>query len=377
MQKQCLLCGSTHLEELKAFANILRVTSDAKLFKTGGTLAICKICDLIQKYPDQKWLEEIATIYSNYTTFSADLGVDQDVYDVATNLMRPRCSIIYDGLVNQGCVSGNTIHWLDYGTARGAMLSAINAKNVEKYGYDIDDTHLSYLTKIPNFSNLYTEINPPTKQFDVISMIHSLEHFSNPLVTLETVNTLMRDDGLLFIQVNDTHKNLFDIAVADHLTHFDANTLSQLIERAGFEIIFTDNRFIQKEISLLAKKTTKKYSIRTNIRSSAAQINKQLNWLALSAGHIQKIADSKKLLIFGSAVAATWFYGQIPTNVIAFVDEDEKKIGKKHFGLNIISPDDIKRNDLVYLGLIPSISKKVYERFPHLSKNLILPPEMS
>ena len=208
------------------------------------------------KISDDKWIKEINIIYKNYDTFSLPGFNDQVVMDAHTNKLEPRCKILLSNLKNFIKINKNDL-CLDYGCGRGAMLNAISNVCDNLFGFDHDDTHEGYLSKIKNFKSLYTSRSAiPKQNFNLITMVHSFEHFVNPFDDLIFASELLKDEGFLFIQVNDTRLNPFEVLVADHLTHFEPGTLSKMIEKAGFKVVSVDNNWVTKEISMLAKKTT-------------------------------------------------------------------------------------------------------------------------
>ena len=105
----------------------------------------------------------------------------------------------------------------------------------------------------------------------------------------------LKDEGFLFIQVNDTRLNPFEVLVADHLTHFEPGTLSKMIEKAGFKVVSVDNNWVTKEISMLAKKTTlrsEKYKISSN--HDEDKVMKQILWLKKLRDKGMDLSSSKK-----------------------------------------------------------------------------------
>lgn len=72
--------------------------------------------------------------------------------------------------------------------------------------------------------------------FDLISLIHVLEHIPNPVQYLSHLRQkLMRTDGWLLLEVPNLYAHdCFEVA---HLTSFSAHTLSQVVKQAGFEIV--------------------------------------------------------------------------------------------------------------------------------------------
>jgi len=73
------------------------------------------------------------------------------------------------------------------------------------------------------------------KRFDLISLIHVLEHLANPVGYLTYLREQhMSRDGWLLVEVPNLYcHDSFEIA---HLISFSAQTLSQTIQRSGFEV---------------------------------------------------------------------------------------------------------------------------------------------
>jgi len=370
---KCLCCGSSSLNELEKFNSLKRVTSDAKLFAHGGNISICNECALIQKYCDKKWLSEIAKIYGSYTTFAINGVSDQLVYDQSTQSMRNRCAVITERLSKQtdleaaGCI-------LDFGCGRGAMLGAISSLGIDICGYDLDASHLPYLEALPNFRKLFTSRDQiRTERFGGVTMIHSLEHFTDPLAEVELAFDILIENGFLFIQVNDTRKNPFEILVADHLTHFEPSTLCNLVRKAGFEIVFSHNDYIGKEISLLAKKSltraTNADAKTFDATHSLEAMQQQINWLNQLAKYAKNLAEKPNFGLFGSSIAATWLYGEVKNGVNYFVDEDPSRVGELHLGKPIFLPSQLGSDHTVLIGLIPEVAEQIKNRLKNLPAN--------
>jgi hypothetical protein len=216
-------------------------------------------------------------------------------------------------------------------------------------------------------------------EFNVISMVHSLEHFTDPYVELTDAYNLLTDEGVLFIQVNDTRLNPFEILVADHLTHFEPYTLSEMVKKVGYKVLCVTNDWVTKEISLVAMKTNEKlnpHETANELTHNLDKINSQVDWLnALSIKGRQLAEQNKNFGIFGSAVASTWLAKEIGEQVLFFVDEDVDRIGGKHMNKPIRSPLDLTLEDTTYIGLIPIIANKIYNKLNHLDTNFEISPE--
>ena len=105
---------------------------------------------------------------------------------------------------------------------------------------------------------------------------------------------------------------------------------------------------------------------------------KQILWLKKLRDKGMDLSSSKKNLnIFGSAVASTWLSEEIGNKFKFFVDEDDARIGKKHLGKKIISPEEMSEEDILYIGLIPIIAKKISQKFKRFKFKVELPPDTS
>tara|TARA_Y100000588_G_C14105640_1_gene860758 strand:+ start:266 stop:1189 length:924 start_codon:yes stop_codon:yes gene_type:complete len=300
------------------------------------------------------------------------------ILDPKTKNLKARCAVVGEQLLATLKLSGNG-RWLDYGCGRGAMLQAATnlLPNWQLDGFDLNRRQLPYLKSIKGFENLYdatcVEI---TNNFDIVSMVHSLEHFTNPFDALTHARELLVNDGKLFIQVNDTRKNPFELLVADHLTHFVPQTLCKIVERAGFEVNVVTNDWVTKEISLVATPRINviQSSPIPHIQSqSTAQILKQVDWLMALVESGKSASDTSPIGIFGSSVAATWLHEHLKDRVAFFVDEDPSRIGQNHCGKPIYLPSEVKSGSQILIGLIPEIATAIRDRLEKMPLMFILP----
>jgi trans-aconitate methyltransferase len=145
---------------------------------------------------------------------------------------------------------------LDIGTGSGVFLKAANKNfaSASLFGHDINDNFMSELETIPNFKEFfYGNIDTIQTKFELISLIHVLEHVLDPIVFLKQIKTNLTKDGYLIINVPDSENNPIDLAIYDHCTHFQTTTLINVLGKAGFEVSFISNKKIPREIIIIAK----------------------------------------------------------------------------------------------------------------------------
>ncbi len=372
----CQACGTTNAIEIDGFKHLPRVTSDSKPFRAGGRLFVCNECGLVQKFADARWLEEIGEIYRDYEMYHQSASNDQAVFDPASGRPRGRCEVLAQRLLESGAIPCNGA-LLDVGAGSGAMLGAFSAacKDWKLFGLDLDDRKEKSLRAIPRFEQLYTVTaeNLP-RSFDLITLIHSLEHFTDPLLMLRTLRKKIAPGGQLFIEVNNAGKTPFDLVVADHLSHFTPPSLAHMMQRADFLVISTQTEWVNKEISLLATPSQHQQEMsRDEPRLAVARTKNDVEWLNQLLQHARD-SVSATFGIFGTSVAATWLASGLGDAVEFFVDEDPARVGRTHMGKPILKPHEIPANATVYLAFLPVVSAAITKRLSRLPVTFAAPP---
>jgi SAM-dependent methyltransferase len=368
------------LEEIVEFRLLPRVTSDCVPFRGGGRLLICSACGAAQSPADQQWFDEIGEIYGAYRSFQQYGGPEQHVLDAATGSLRRRSQVLLDQLSalssfpQKGAV-------LDVGCGGGATLRAFAERGGWRlFGLEIDDRDLPLLRSIAGFDTLYT--CPPRdlpRQFDAITMVHSLEHFPDPSAVLRELCAQIAPGGCLFVEVPNAAANPFEYLVADHMVHFTPATLSRLAGGAGFSVDFLSTDWVSKELSLIARPAPGELPSveQPGIAEAIDRVRAQIVWLAgfIEAAR-QAASASPSFGLFGSTIAATWLCGVLGDAVSFFVEEDANRAGRTHLGRPILTPSQVPQGSTTYIALIPSIASQVAARWRN-SIDLSLPPDLT
>jgi hypothetical protein len=332
---------------------------------------------LAQKVADPVWLDEIGEIYRDYEMYHQSAANDQAVFDPVSGRPNGRCEVLARRLKESGALPRlGTL--LDVGAGSGAMLAAVSAAcdGWRLFGLDLDNRKEMALRAIPRFEQLFTV--PPeqlARRFDLVTLIHSLEHFAAPLASLRALRGLIVASGWLFVQVNNVDETPFDLVVADHLCHFTPRSLSGLIARAGVGIEWIKSDWIHKEISLLASPRSRA-SPRTDddATPATAKIEKDIAWLNGMIEHATQCSAKGRFGIFGTSVAATWLAAGLGDAVEFFVDEDPAREGRTHLGRPIRKPDQIPEGAVVYLAFARTVAEAIRRRLASLPATLVAPP---
>jgi SAM-dependent methyltransferase len=380
----CQACAADRLLEIPGFSQLPRVTSDSKPFRAGGRLAVCQGCGLVQKFPDAAWLAEIGAIYADYEMYHQSAANDQAVFDAASGRPMGRCEVLSRHLRTSGGLPEQG-RLLDVGAGSGAMLAAFSAASPgwRLYGLDLDTRKEAALKAIPRFEQLFT--TPPGqvgKRFDLLTLIHSLEHFPEPVAMLRSLQGLMADGGRLFVQVNNVERTPFDLVVADHLSHFTPKSLAYLAAASGLQVEAVRTDWVNKELSLLASLPAAEPAGTPapqpeDPAMATARVRRDVAWLAGMLGHARAAAAQAgkgRFGMFGTSVAATWLAAGMGDAIDFYVDEDPARRGRTHLGRPIVTPAEVAAGSTLYLAFIGDVAAQIARRLANLPLAFAAPP---
>lgn len=375
---RCQSCDTSELHEIAGFPQLPRVTSDSKPFRSGGRLFVCMGCGLVQKIADAHWLAEINEIYRDYEMYHQSSANDQVVFDAVSGRPSGRCEVLARHLLQSGVLPVRGA-LLDVGAGSGAMLGAFSQASSDwrLFGLDLDSRKEPALKAIPRFEKLYT-VAPDqlSRQFDLLTLIHSLEHFADPLAMLRTLRSRLSAGGHLFVEVNNAGITPFDLVVADHLCHFTAETLAAMTARAGLNAALTKTDWVHKEISLLASAGAGPSAIPAHDPQQALQRTREdVGWLTGMLDHALRSSQAGRFAIFGTSVAATWLAHGLGGNVEFFVDEDPAREGHTHMGRPILKPAQVPEGVTVYLAFVQTVAQSIRNRLRDLSIAFVSPAD--
>ena len=367
-RQQCQSCAASALREIAGFRELPRVTSDSKPFPAGGRLFVCERCGLVQKTVDRDWLRETEQIYRDYEMYYQSGSTDQPVFDPVSGRPRGRCEAL-SARLREARRLPDSGKLLDVGAGAGAMLAAFSREfpGWRLFGLDLDTRKEAALKKIPRFERLFTQ--PPEElreQFDLITLVHSLEHFPDPLAMLGKLRERLAPGGRLFVEVNNVERTPFDLVVADHLCHFSPASLCAIVARAGIGIEVIKDDWIAKELSLLASRDSAGAAPAENAADAIAKTEAEAAWLARLFADARAAASGGRFGIFGTSIAATWLASGLGDAVEFFVDEDTARQGRTHLSRPVLAPAQVPAGSVVYLAFVREVATAIRERLASL-----------
>jgi len=232
---KCIICDSTKFEEIHLYTTPDKYEKYMGIENVERDWARCLHCGHYQQdrnYP----LEELERIYEDgYRNFKFRGKTIKQAYNkvvaIPNNENRQRCEWFLENI-------GEFRTLLDFGSGLGVFPEYIANR-----GYSVDcveankysQEFIEYNLKIPCYKSM------PSNKFDVITMVHVLEHIEKPLDFLTLLNT-----GKIFIEVPDAiefyllDKN-HDEFNSCHCHFFTKENLETLLKMSGYEVIVVDD----------------------------------------------------------------------------------------------------------------------------------------
>ncbi len=230
---KCYLCGS---EKLKIVKKKVRNNIPREVLE-------CQNCSLNFLSPKDEDLEDyyakayrkeytpiIGETFNSRETFELLLPFQQERVEKINHLLKPEMIAL-----DVGCSTGQFLYTLkDY--VKECVGIEYNQKDAEFTENELGIK--TYSTSIEN-----TDI--PLNYFNIITFYQVLEHFQDPIKTLETYKKYLKDDGFIIVEV----PNIQDILIKGykietyqdfwfrepHLFNFSPSTLTYVMEKSGFK----------------------------------------------------------------------------------------------------------------------------------------------
>ncbi len=277
-------------------------------------------------------------------------------------------------------VSGMRV--LDYGCAKGLFVKKLFQKcSIEPYLFDITDGYSTLWEKNfdPEHCATYTLEKSWQGQMDIVSSFYVFEHVIDPVAELSKIYDVLKDDGLLYLQVPNVYEHVADFICVDHLHHYSPISLTFLLHSCGFEVIDIDASSYSGALIVLGKKTTHVATVSFSVNDYEHYQSKALqmaqSWQSMEAriAHFYRQHMHKKALVYGAGFYGIFILSHLPKshNVAYIVDQNDFLHGSKVDGLEVKAVHDIGDDiEVVYIGLNPLYAKTVIENLDVMKRRV-------
>ncbi len=386
----CHVCGAAGLTEFAGFRDFRRITSDCRPWPAGGRLCGCPDCGSVQKLVDDVWNREVAELYADYAIYDQAEGAEQAVFDQSSGAASSRSQRLLTALCRSIELPA-TGRMLDVGCGNGAMLRAFRqaAPGWSLAGTELSGKYRRLVESIPGVESLYT--CPPAEvpgQFDVITMIHVLEHIPQPAAFLARLLPKLVPGGLLVVELPHHVANPFELLIADHCTHFAAATAAALLRRSGLDLLSVAGDWVPKELTLVARRRPASLVVPASAGPDAPFppdaafatwpdcVAQRIGWLHQVSATARKLASQGEIGLFGTSIAATWLFAELEGGVGFFVDEDPQRVGKHWQGCLVYHPRQVPAGSRFLIPLPLPLAEGISRRIARPDLEIYLPPAM-
>ena len=185
----CHACGN-EVTALPSPALQFLVGSDCTPVTGNIRVGACPTCGLMQKEISPDWAKLCEQIYGNYRIYHQAAGNEQKARDNSTGEFKPRSELIA-GYLHSTLTLPDAGSVLDIGSGNGAYLRAMS-KIFPRWtvtGTDLNDTFREEICAICSRAAFLNsgELATSSASFDIVSLIHCLEHIPSPVAYLSCV----------------------------------------------------------------------------------------------------------------------------------------------------------------------------------------------
>lgn len=362
---KCHLCGSES-RFINDDSDSGFVSSDCQPTYQKAQFVYCSQCFVVQKNINTEWQKSVDKIYNDYKIYEQAKGKEQNAFNYGSGQGNARSKLIAEWTKEKTNMKQPTL--LDIGCGNGAFLREFSRVNHESklYGSELNEINRAIIEQINNCKFICSPISQINRKFDIISLIHVLEHIPNPQIFLQEIRDKLEEKGCLLIEVPNLKESPFDLFIFDHCTHFTEEGILRLLDKSGFKPIHLSTSIVAKEITIIAEPVHSRHDEIKNQTIEATVDPSEIARAQLNlAGKIKEKAMleyDKPLYILGSSISATWLAKELNFQISGFIEEDIDRVGNEHCGVQIYSPTSIEEESMLLLPFSSETSTLLAER---------------
>ena len=412
-KKSCICCGSKKLKELvdlgeQPLANSFHKKSDV-LKKYPLKTNFCLNCKHIQ-------LSHIVNpdnLFKNYLYVSGTTNTlkkffrDNAQYCVnkvknyrTQNDFEKGIEDTLEDWSNYSNKTINEVSVLDIACNDGSQLDEFKKLGAKTYGVD-PAKNLAEISR-KNHSVVCDYFNGNSfkgKKFDIITAQNVFAHVENPLNFLINANKILKDNGLMFVQVSQSEmfsNTQFDTIYHEHISYFSVTSMNELITRAGMNLYAIDEFDIHggSTVFVIAKKGVSKLGDARSLLFTHHQLKYESSYDSVTFERVNEYAERVKqkaektlelineykkkgyhIYCYGAAAKGMTFLNYVkPKGIKAIIDDNPLKVGLLTPGTDLeVKPvSEIKKTKakkILFIILAWNFAYEIKERIHAVRKN--------
>ncbi|GER92349.1 hypothetical protein A45J_0064 [hot springs metagenome] len=218
----------------------------------------CKQCGLVYVNPRMSDWELIVFYQKQYRELCSIKDKEGNIGNSHYGIEIYNAVTRYDFLKRLGYIKAG-ICTLDIGSSLGALPAYLHAKGCSAYGVELSP-YASYTKELFGIDTIFRmpfDALETDLRFDIVTICDALEHFSHPKNVLLKIRNLLKDEGIVLIEIPDIfkpHKSVLGFFSNAHLFTFSPNSIKNLLDITGFDIVHFEYGGYCKNMRIVVKK---------------------------------------------------------------------------------------------------------------------------
>jgi len=383
----CRACHYEKLYYLDLPTNSFIISDCSRWNGPNPQFYVCN-CGYVGKLLNDSYKNALDRSYENYDPYwqnrktkNQETVSEQKSLDPSIKKLLNRSDLLVKYLIESSFISLKTtkpINILEYGCGNGPFIDALTNSEIKNYlvdAADLNDSHYEAISKKNKFRRFYNLVNQEIDQaYDLITLVHVLEHVNEPIELLNDLSKLLTEDGKILLQIPNALINPFDFIIADHLSHFNLPNIINLIQKSNLELLNYSVEVILKEITLLLGKKLKEVN-KIEIPTLNDKLELPKDFIYYYENIIDRLRPEQGIIIYGTSIGALWLTSVVEQKgfkVSAYLDEDENRVGNNINSVKIMHPKDFNLLEqvIVLIPLAPILAAEILKKYPKLKPNI-------
>ncbi|MFQ5785989.1 MAG: methyltransferase domain-containing protein [Alphaproteobacteria bacterium] len=323
-------------------------------------------------------IAEIHAYYDNTYRFLVDAEEEDDLYAVEGNDTIFRSEHQANVCAKKLSLS-DKMKVLDFGCAKGATLRHLVRlqPGIQPYVFEVSASYKNFWDAfVPEDNQAIFKIKPQwLGTLDVVLSFFTLEHIADARQFIQTVASLLKDGGQLYVVVPNMYENIGDLIVVDHINHFSPTSLELLFSKADFSELEIDDRSHKAAFIVRAVKGRRPNRGKGDAQPNTTEVEQYVGRAEEIARYWNNMrkkicrferehAEGKRAAIYGSGVYGAFIASTLENidQIECFLDQNPHKYNKTLFDKDIRPPTDLASDvEIVYVGLNPNNARRIID----------------